>query len=56
MRMQSMCWQHISARKAVKGQYAIEYQDITDPANISAQIPDRGTMVATGDYYVTVSL
>ena len=39
-----------------KGQYAIEYQDITDPANISAQIPNRGTMVATGDYYVTVSL
>ena len=25
-----------------KGQYAIEYQDITDPANISAQIPNRG--------------
>ena len=39
-----------------KGQYAIEYQDITDPDNISAQIPNQGTMVATGDYYVTVSL
>ncbi len=39
-----------------KAQYAIEYQDITDPSAISAMIPNQGTMVATGDYYVTASL
>ena len=34
-----------------KAQYAIEYQDITDPSAISAMISNQGTMVATGDYY-----
>lgn len=39
-----------------KAQYAIAYQDITDPSDISAVIPDQGTFVSTGDYYVTAKL
>lgn len=39
-----------------KTQYAIAYQDITDPSDISAVIPNQGTMVSTGDYYVTAKL
>ncbi|MCI6537321.1 MAG: hypothetical protein MR443_06715 [Lachnospiraceae bacterium] len=39
-----------------KTQYAIAYQDITDPFDISAVIPNQGTMVSTGDYYVTAKL
>lgn len=39
-----------------KREYLIEQRDITDPADISVEIPAEGTMLPTGDYYVSASL
>lgn len=37
-------------------EYAIGQQEVTDPKNISVDIPQEGTMLPTGDYFVTASL
>ncbi|MDO4515125.1 MAG: InlB B-repeat-containing protein, partial [Lachnospiraceae bacterium] len=37
-------------------EYLIENTEITDSDNISVTIPTEGTMLPTGDYYVTTSL
>ena len=37
-------------------EYLIEHTEITDPDNISVTIPKEGTMLPTGNYYVTTSL
>ena len=36
--------------------YVIDHQEITDPSNISAVIPNEGTMLPTGSYFVTTKL
>lgn len=36
--------------------YVIDHQDITDPSDISAEIPSEGTMLPTGSYFVTAKL
>ena len=37
-------------------EYIMGYEDVSNPDNISVKIPNRGTMLPTGDYYVMVSL
>ena len=39
-----------------KSEYVISYEDIEDPTEISVEIPKEGTMLPTGNYYVTASL
>ena len=39
-----------------EAEYLIENTEITDPDSISATIPQEGTMLPTGNYYVTTSL
>lgn len=34
----------------------IDMQDVSDPSNISVTIPDKGTIVSTGSYYVTAKI
>lgn len=42
--------------EAGKTEYVIESEEIADPENISSVIPQNGTMLPSGRYYVTASL